>query len=323
MEFKEIKDKYEKLSPLCENLKEEITYILQIAMGKEGIPYQQIVGRVKALDSFVEKASRLESHEPFKDIKDICGVRVICLFLSDLQRIGNIIESNFEVLEKDDKIYSQPDAFGYLSVHYIGKLLSTFSGPRYDGLKGLIFEIQVRTIAMHAWASISHYLDYKTNSAIPSDLRKDFNALSAMFYVADMHFELFFNSSEKDKKMAEGKASRLEIGGEEINLNTLIAYLKMKYKEREHSKPKNVSELAEELQISGYRTISQLDEAIRKGEKAFFLYEEKETETGFKFTDVGFVRGALFMVDEDYHKFRGTKEAFKKKCREYRNKVGS
>lgn len=43
---------------------------------------------------------------------------------------------------------------------------------------------------LNAWASISHYLGYKKESDIPAELRRDFNALSGLFYVADTHFAM-------------------------------------------------------------------------------------------------------------------------------------
>jgi len=55
---------------------------------------------------------------------------------------------------------------------------------------------------MHAWSIISHYLDYKTPNAVPSELKRDFNALSGLFYVADQHFEMFFKSSKASRKKA-------------------------------------------------------------------------------------------------------------------------
>jgi putative GTP pyrophosphokinase len=64
------------------------------------------------------------------------------------------------------------------------------SGPRYDPLKHLRFEVQVRTIVMDAGAAVSHHLDYKGGTSVPSELRKDFYALSGLFYVADQHFEV-------------------------------------------------------------------------------------------------------------------------------------
>ncbi|MDO9097081.1 MAG: hypothetical protein Q7U60_03035, partial [Candidatus Methanoperedens sp.] len=232
-----LRKEYDRRHEKYQRLKEEIQYILKRELESQDIPYHSLEGRVKTFDSFIDKARRQELDKPFETIYDICGVRIICLFLSDIERIGSIIESNFVISKKDDKISTKPEeAFGYLSIHYVGSLPESCSGPRYNDLKGLKFEIQLRTIAMHAWSTISHYLDYKSQHAIPSNLRKDFNALSALFYVADSHFELFFRSSQEAKKIAEEKAQDFtKMEEEEINLDTLTAYLHNKYIDREHS----------------------------------------------------------------------------------------
>ena len=162
MDVKALRKEYEERYERLERLKDEVIYALAKELESQQVAIHEISGRVKTFDSFIEKARRKESDNPFETILDICGVRIICLFLSDLQRIGDIIEARYTIHEKDDKIYTKPDAFGYLSVHYIGGLLTTVSGPRYDDLKELKFEIQLRTIAMHSWATISHYLDYKS-----------------------------------------------------------------------------------------------------------------------------------------------------------------
>ncbi|MHC4604763.1 MAG: GTP pyrophosphokinase, partial [Planctomycetota bacterium] len=120
--------------------------------------------------------------EPFKDIKDFVGLRVVCLFLSDLDRVEKVLDDTFEVIGRKDKTNDiGKDVFGYMGRHFIVKLKEA------KETNDMLFEIQVRTIAQDAWASVSHYLDYKTNS-IPEDLEKDFHALSGLFYVADTHF---------------------------------------------------------------------------------------------------------------------------------------
>ena len=190
----DLKLKYEQLAPKLDKLKHEVIYILEQKIKSSGIPIHMISGRIKTLDSLNAKAKRLDIQSPLDDIGDICGVRIICLFLSDVSRLGEIIDRFFHVLRIDDKAASKAeDQFGYLSVHCICRLPDSCTGPRYDDIKELRFEVQLRTIAMHSWATISHYLDYKSAQAIPSELRKDFHALSGLFYVADSHFELFFN----------------------------------------------------------------------------------------------------------------------------------
>ena len=330
MDVESLRGEYEARSARYEHLKDEVLYILQPELEAQQIPSHDITGRVKPFDSFVDKARRQENDTPFDTIFDICGVRVICLFLSDLQRIGEIVESKFAIDMKDDKIYEKPEeAFGYLSVHYVGSLPASFSGPRYDDLKQLKFEIQLRTIAMHSWATISHYLDYKSPHAIPSHLRKDFNALSALFYVADTHFEVFFRSSQEAKESAEKKAESLpEIEKEEINFDTLGAYLRTKYPDREHSDAEALSRLVEELRVAGYTGIQQLDAMLKRAEKAIAAYEKDHPPSrtsGDRRSDVGAVRASLSIADANYLDARRDRnripEEFLKHYDDYRHLV--
>ncbi len=150
---------------------------------------------------------------------------------------------------------------------------------------------------MHAWSTISHYLDYKSPHAIPSHLRKDFNALSALFYVADSHFELFFRSSQEAKKIAEEKAQNFtKIGEEEINLDTLTAYLHNKYPDREHANASKVSELVESLVAKGYTYISQLESVLKRSESNLKEYEKNKPD--IHLWDIGAVRISLFTLRE-------------------------
>lgn len=308
MDLDTIKSEYSKHKQGYEKLKTEIIYILESKLKAANIPYHMIDGRIKELDSVIAKVQRNAQGQEFEDIDkiiDICGVRIICLFLSDIEKIGLLIEKTFDVEDKDDKVLSKSESeFGYLSVHYVGKLPSDFSGPRYNDIKGLRFEIQVRTIAMHSWSTISHYLDYKSPHSIPSELRKDFQALSALFYLADSHFELFFRKGQESKQIVEKKAKKASgIASEEINLDTLSIYLKRKFSDREHNTNiDDISDLVEQLVSTDYTTIGELDKDLQRSTKAFKLYEEQypptdpETDEPSRFMDVGVVRVALELI---------------------------
>ena len=63
------------------------------------------------------------------------------------------------------------------------------TGSRQIALPRIPFEIQVRTIGQDAWASVSHHLAYKQETSFPPDQFRDLYALSALFYLADTHFE--------------------------------------------------------------------------------------------------------------------------------------
>ncbi len=318
MDLDTIKAEYSKRKDKYEKLKEEVKYIIEEKLKTADIPYHLLDGRIKPLDSLIAKAQRQTSGQELAsidDIVDICGVRVICLFLSDVEKIGKIIEEKFSIESKDDKVLSKPlEEFGYLSVHYVGKLPASYSGPRYDEIKNLRFEIQLRTITMHAWSTISHYLDYKSPHSVPSNLRKDFYFLSALFYLADSHFELFFRKGQESRQLIEKKAHDIPaMTGQEINFDTLATYLKQKFPSRKHAEkpdPEEISKLVEELVAAGYTTIGEIDADLQRSMHAFTLYEKKyppkdtKTHKPIKYADVGVMRVSLAIANKEFHKRR-------------------
>lgn len=197
---------YEENRKTYENLAESVRYLLSEHITARGIKIHSISDRIKEIGSLIDKIRRKRIENPFDQIHDLVGFRVVCLFLIDLEAIREVIEEEFEVFEKDDKVNeTELDIFGYMSLHLKAKLKSSFESPFGENIKKIAFEIQVRTIAQDAWASISHYLDYKKDGAIPRLLKRDFYALSGLFYVADTHFSFirqkqstqFFNENKK------------------------------------------------------------------------------------------------------------------------------
>jgi ppGpp synthetase/RelA/SpoT-type nucleotidyltranferase len=188
-----------------DSLREEALHTIEKRLKESSIKIHSIPSRVKDLESFLGKIERKQYENPFEQMQDFVGLRIICLFLSDIPKIGKIIRESFEVVESEDKVDGgDTSSFGYMSVHHIVKFDDNVKGGRYDDIKGIPFEIQVRTIAMDSWANVSHYLEYKSEQDIPDELKRDFNALSGMFYVADKHFQLFFEQRrEKQEEVAE------------------------------------------------------------------------------------------------------------------------
>ena len=182
-EIESFLNKYSEERPKYKSLMEEGLSILKKEINSSSIKVHSFYSRIKSYDSCLDKIRNKNIKQPFDEIKDFVGLRVICLFLSDLERVEKVINEIFEVIEKEDKIHdSEKDVFGYMGMHFIVQL----NGDKTHN--SIPFEIQVRTIAQDAWASISHHLDYKTSS-IREDLKKDFHALSGLFYVADTHFK--------------------------------------------------------------------------------------------------------------------------------------
>ena len=152
-------------------------------------PIEYIRARLKTPESIIEKCFKKDyplNIESIKEnIQDIAGVRIVCTFVNDIQKIVNII-SNFEdikVVRIKDYI-GEPKESGYSSMHVIVEVpVTLLSGKRFVNV-----EIQIRTIGMDFWASLEHKIKYKYNGTVPN-------------YVKDNLKECSKTVSELDKKM--------------------------------------------------------------------------------------------------------------------------
>ena len=298
----DLKRQFDANLPLWRQLESEALFILEHQLTEAMVKYHTLTSRIKTFDSFLAKKHRKSLTKPFDQVRDVVGLRVVCLFLSDIQKIGTIIRDHFEVIEEDDKIEGQQvSSFGYMSFHFTAQMKTSYAGPRYDAILGLPLEIQIRTIAMDAWAATSHYLDYKSDSDVPSDLRRDFYALSGLFYVADRHFEMFFRSRQTVRQEIQRTLNSPDpLFEQELNLDSLAAYLKSRFPDREHLDPDDVSGILSELKDFGYHTVLDVDKLIQTQWKWFIAREvsnppsdSQDASRKVRFADVGALRVML------------------------------
>jgi putative GTP pyrophosphokinase len=320
MNKREIKLKYKNNLSNYWQLENEGIFIIKAEIRKARIKTHTMTSRVKDFESFFRKVLSKNTENPFKDIKDIVGLRVVCLFRSDIIRIGKLIRKSFSIISEDNKIEGYDTAsFGYQSVHFVAKIMKEYKGPRYDRIKNIEFEIQVRTIAMDAWATISHYLDYKTDIDVPQNLRKDFYALSGLFYVADSHFEIFYNETKQSRSNTQRllKQKKPELN-QEINLDTLMAYMKNKLPLYKHSNASAASELVFELKKASFSTIKEIDNVVNKYIKVFPEIEKRILKPGY-FSDVGIIRVLMSMANAKFLEISALAEELKPELRELKD----
>ena len=129
-------------------------------------PIESVTGRVKTVSSILEKMQM--KNIPFEhleeEVEDIAGVRIICQFVEDIERVVDLIRgrSDMEILEMKDYLANKKKS-GYRSYHVVvGYTVDTIHGP-----KKLQVEIQIRTMAMNFWATTEHSLQYKYKGEIP------------------------------------------------------------------------------------------------------------------------------------------------------------
>ncbi|HXQ72728.1 MAG TPA: hypothetical protein VN844_19680 [Pyrinomonadaceae bacterium] len=272
------------LRPQYEQLCSEVAYILSKLLNSSDIEYSTITSRAKTLKSFAEKVSRKQYEDPLNDITDLAAVRLVFLYRSDRSRIENIIESEFEVIEKLDKVEEQePDRFGYGALHYLVNLGRKSSGARYDDLKEMICEIQVRTVLQDAWAIIDHHLIYKQETDIPKVIKRKLNSLSGLFETADDQFDRVRAEREIYRESVKSKLSKKgKLIDQELNLDTLWEFLRVRFPDKAVVKnPVSLSRVLSTAANLGLDSLSDIDLLLRQTKKARdFMRESVPTASG-------------------------------------------
>lgn len=317
-------DEFDARQLVFENLRTEIENELRTAITvvdpeedaavqTELFKVHDLRSRVKKAKSFREKIGRKRYTDPFNEMRDVVGARVVCLFLSDLPTIDGIIREKFDVKDWQDKTQEAgPDKFGYRAVHYDCQIKPGYSGPHYDRIKDIWFEVQVRTILQDAWAVVEHILAYKGLRSIPSESRADFNALVGLFHLADKTFQQLRDAATQQDADAEA-AVAMATGGPDLtvsrmpsvtapdaplNRSTVKALLRQLYPEREACDDSDYSELVEDFASAGVTGIRELQVLLSVGRDAALRREaesppEDEDGNSGTYWDVGFARQSM------------------------------
>ena len=186
-----IKEKFATLSQHYELLGTRLKNSLETLLNKLQIPFHKIEFRVKSFDSFFHKIKRYDQKDPFNQIDDICGLRIICFYYSDLFRINQRIKDEFDVLEFDIKSTDIDIAkFAYRSWHYILKFKEEWINELEDTTHSdFRAEIQLRTISMHTWAEIEHEISYKQDIPTSDIMKRHLSKISALLEMVDEQFD--------------------------------------------------------------------------------------------------------------------------------------
>jgi ppGpp synthetase/RelA/SpoT-type nucleotidyltranferase len=155
-------------------------------------PLAIVSARPKSIASFAEKAARKKYKNPIREMTDLCGARVIVNTQDDVKAICQFVRANFKIDEAnslDAASRLKETEFGYRSLHYIVQVhqpsILGAQVPAKVIAKGLKAEIQVRTVAQHAWAATMHDRLYKPPFQIPTRLRRLGHRIAALLEDAD------------------------------------------------------------------------------------------------------------------------------------------
>jgi len=161
----------------------------QFELEGEHSPIEFVTGRVKPVPSILDKAKRknipLENIE--NEMQDIAGLRIMCQFVDDINAVVTMLREreDLEIVEERDYINHKKDS-GYRSYHVVAR----YPVQTFKGLKIILVEIQIRTLAMNFWATIEHSLNYKYSGNIPDQIKLRLQRAAEAAYRLDEEMSL-------------------------------------------------------------------------------------------------------------------------------------
>jgi ppGpp synthetase/RelA/SpoT-type nucleotidyltranferase len=265
-EYQPVRTHYEEFAGVVRKILVEILEARELSI-------HSIEARAKEAESFGRKViepTGANPNEPMYpnpliEITDLAGVRAITFFPRTVEKVGEIILSEFAVIEKSDKaeVLREEEKFGYSSIHYLVRLKANRTELlEYSRFKGLIAEIQVRTILQHAWAEIEHDIQYKSVESIPKSIRRRFMSLAGMLEIGDREFQAIQDDDESMRQSARQSVQQGAFGVVEITPDALRAYLDRKLGPDGRFRDFSYELLARQLRTLGFDNLQEVDECI-------------------------------------------------------------
>lgn len=147
-------------------------------------PIEQVNGRVKSISSILDKAQKkkIEIEHIEEEMDDIAGIRIICQFVEDIQKVVGIIRNRTDMRVLSEKDYiNHMKSSGYRSYH----MIVSYSVETLAGTRHIKVEIQIRTLAMNFWSTIEHSLQYKYKKHMPDHIREKLSRAADAIIVLD------------------------------------------------------------------------------------------------------------------------------------------
>ena len=173
---------------------------------EEYAPIEFVTGRVKKISSVLEKAKRLNvpMDQLESGIEDIAGIRIMCQFVEDTESLAELIRKRQDmsvVYEKDYITNKKPS--GYRSFH----IIIEYPVQTALGMKRILAEVQIRTLAMNFWATIEHSLNYKYKEQLPAEVRARLSKAAEAAYLLDQEMSSIRGEIVASQKMFEDNSN--------------------------------------------------------------------------------------------------------------------
>jgi putative GTP pyrophosphokinase len=212
MDLSEFRAYLEKDRPAFERWGEFVLSRTMERIAGKSVSVQIATQRVKDVASALGKVARKGYSNPQVDMTDLVGVRIVVLLSHDLKTIADEIEAeNVWSASRDrdpnSEISSDPERFGYQSMHFVVRAKEDMSFDNGVWVKAHTpCEVQVRTLLQHAYAEVVHDHIYKSAWKPPAKAARFVASSAALIETSDHLFCETMRLLEEDSR---GRNERL------------------------------------------------------------------------------------------------------------------
>jgi putative GTP pyrophosphokinase len=178
--------KFHEEMPAYEELAKFVAFVLGDLLVSKGFGVF-VTQRTKDPDELRKKALRKRYKNPYEEITDKAGARVIVKYSDYVSPVVSIVQDHFVCHgePEDTGARLQDDQFSYRGVHLLVSVPDLWSDRVSSAVLGKICEVQIQTQLQSAWANVSHPYLYKPDSPIPAHARRKLYRLAALAEVFD------------------------------------------------------------------------------------------------------------------------------------------
>ena len=192
MSLEEIMNKWNQDKPNFETFRIFVHEQLERVIIEERGIFVRVHSRVKNDLSMAKKLLRKKSTdiETYESMNDRVGLRVICKYREDLEPVCEVIRSLYDTVKCENKSsILKINELGYRSLHIDIKIKEDTPLPdEYTAARGIVGEVQIRTMCEDVWAEIHHNLGYKPLLELDEEIARLLYCLSGLLEVADDSF---------------------------------------------------------------------------------------------------------------------------------------